>query len=223
MTGRLRRRGSGGRRPGPASGARAATMNGSRGAASSRPSDRDDEVEGPLRHPRVRLLPEMEHAHEPGRRQVVQRHAPEGVLEELRDADDPEAGRREIEQWIDRPGAHLARRSGSRCRAAGRDDLRELLEGAQRRDSLGVAAATLADEAEHRERSRDGRSSAPRAPPRRSPPCRPRARGAWRCCARRAPRPPRGRTRRSRPPPDAPPRARGSTPRSRGRRSRRGL
>ena len=92
----------------------------------------------------------MEHAHEPGRRQVVQRHAPEGVLDEVRDADDTEAGRREIEQRVDRPGAHLLVGQDHDVGPLRRDDLRELLEGPQRRHSRGVSVLT--DEAEHRER-----------------------------------------------------------------------
>ena len=111
---------------------------------------RDNEVEHALGHTCVRLLAEVQHAHEPRRGQVAEGNAPERVLDEMRDADDPEPNRREVEEWIDGPRADAFVGEDHDVGPVTFDDL--LVERPQARDIACGRLASVADEPQHRER-----------------------------------------------------------------------
>ena len=82
---------------------------------------------------------------------MSERNASEGVLDEMRDADDPETDRREVEERIDGPGAHAVVGEDHDVGPVRLDDLAELVERAQARDVAGGRLASVADEPQHRE------------------------------------------------------------------------
>ena len=97
---------------------------------------------------------EVQDAHEPAGCQVLEGNPAEGVLEKVRDADDPEAARGHVQQGLQRFLRPVAFCEDDQVRPLSLDDLREVGDAPEHWEgSIRVVPGVVVDDAQHRERS----------------------------------------------------------------------
>ena len=108
-----------------------------------KPGGSRDDVEGPLRPTSVHGLAKVDQAHEPRRRELLDRDTAERVLEEPGESDDSSGRLRAVEEAIHRLPVGPLVGDDDEIRALGLDDVCELFQTSRERDatlSLGSVA-----------------------------------------------------------------------------------